>query len=117
MIRGIQCNPACPCRGSPGRPPDVVREALRRRNLRRRDAGRQPSGDPAACGGANVCRIAVHRPQGGDLLVVLSVIDNLVKGASGQTRPEHEHPVRAGRAPGPLACGPAPLIGWELQFR
>ena len=34
--------------------------------------------------GANVCRLAVHRPQGGDLVVVLSVIDNLVKGASGQ---------------------------------
>lgn len=34
--------------------------------------------------GANVCRIAVHRPQQGDLVVVLSVIDNLVKGASGQ---------------------------------
>ena len=37
---------------------------------------------------ANVCRIAVHRPPqrtgGGDTLVVLSVIDNLVKGASGQ---------------------------------
>ena len=34
--------------------------------------------------GANVCRLAVHRPQGGDQVVVLSVIDNLVKGASGQ---------------------------------
>ena len=34
--------------------------------------------------GANFCRIAVHRPQGGDTVVVLSVIDNLVKGASGQ---------------------------------
>lgn len=34
--------------------------------------------------GANHCRIAVHRPQGGDTIVVLSVIDNLVKGASGQ---------------------------------
>jgi len=33
---------------------------------------------------ANICRIAVHRPQGGDTLVVLSVIDNLVKGAAGQ---------------------------------
>jgi N-acetyl-gamma-glutamyl-phosphate reductase len=33
---------------------------------------------------ANVCRIAVHRPNGGDMLVVLSVIDNLVKGAAGQ---------------------------------
>lgn len=34
--------------------------------------------------GANVCRIAVHRPHGGDIAVVLSVIDNLVKGAAGQ---------------------------------
>ncbi len=36
---------------------------------------------------ANVCRIAVHRPPEGrrsDTLVVLSVIDNLTKGASGQ---------------------------------
>lgn len=33
---------------------------------------------------ANTCRIAVHRPQSGDTLVVLSVIDNLVKGAAGQ---------------------------------
>lgn len=33
---------------------------------------------------ANLCRMAVHRPQGGDTLVVLSVIDNLVKGAAGQ---------------------------------
>lgn len=33
---------------------------------------------------ANTCRIAVHRPQGGNMLVVLSVIDNLVKGAAGQ---------------------------------
>jgi N-acetyl-gamma-glutamyl-phosphate reductase len=34
--------------------------------------------------GSNTCRIAVHQPQGGDTIVVLSVIDNLVKGASGQ---------------------------------
>jgi N-acetyl-gamma-glutamyl-phosphate reductase len=34
--------------------------------------------------GANLCRIAVHRPQGGNTAVVLSVIDNLVKGAAGQ---------------------------------
>lgn len=34
--------------------------------------------------GANVCRIAVHRPRDGDTVVVLSVIDNLVKGAAGQ---------------------------------
>ncbi len=49
--------------------------------------------------GANHCRIAVHRPGGGDTVVILSVIDNLVKGASGQavqnmnimfSRPERE---------------------------
>lgn len=34
--------------------------------------------------GNNVCRIAVHRPQNSDTVVVLSVIDNLVKGAAGQ---------------------------------
>jgi N-acetyl-gamma-glutamyl-phosphate reductase len=34
--------------------------------------------------GSNHCRIAVHRPQDGDTVVVLSVIDNLVKGAAGQ---------------------------------
>ena len=33
---------------------------------------------------SNVCRIAVHRPHDGDTVVVLSVIDNLVKGAAGQ---------------------------------
>lgn len=33
---------------------------------------------------SNLCRIAVHRPQEGDTVVVLSVIDNLVKGAAGQ---------------------------------
>ena len=34
--------------------------------------------------GSNMCRIAVHQPRGGATAVVLSVIDNLVKGASGQ---------------------------------
>jgi N-acetyl-gamma-glutamyl-phosphate reductase len=34
--------------------------------------------------GVNQCRIAVHRPQDGDMVVVSSVIDNLVKGAAGQ---------------------------------
>ena len=40
--------------------------------------------DTRSVRGANVCRIAVHRPQEGDIAVVLSVIDNLVKGAAGQ---------------------------------
>ena len=34
--------------------------------------------------GANTCRIAVHRPAGANRVVVLSVTDNLVKGAAGQ---------------------------------
>jgi N-acetyl-gamma-glutamyl-phosphate reductase len=49
-------------------------------------AGSHP--DTRAVRGANVCRIAVHRPNEtgarSDTVVVLSVIDNLVKGASGQ---------------------------------
>lgn len=47
----------------------------------------QPAGshpDTRSVRGANMCRIAVHRPQGRDTVVVLSVIDNLVKGAAGQ---------------------------------
>ena len=34
--------------------------------------------------GSNQCKIAVHQPQGRNTVVVLSVIDNLCKGASGQ---------------------------------
>ena len=45
-------------------------------------AGSMP--DKRSVRGSNLCRIAVHRPQGGDTVVVLSVIDNLVKGAAGQ---------------------------------
>ncbi len=45
-------------------------------------AGSQP--DTRSVRASNFCRIAVHRPQGGDVVVVLSVIDNLVKGAAGQ---------------------------------
>jgi N-acetyl-gamma-glutamyl-phosphate reductase len=45
-------------------------------------AGSHP--DTRSVRGANCCRIAVHQPQGGGIVVVLAVIDNLVKGASGQ---------------------------------
>lgn len=34
--------------------------------------------------GSNMCRISIFRPQNRDKVVVLSVIDNLTKGASGQ---------------------------------
>ncbi|MCL2874911.1 MAG: N-acetyl-gamma-glutamyl-phosphate reductase [Betaproteobacteria bacterium] len=45
-------------------------------------AGRHP--ETRSVRASNMCRIAVHRPQDGDTVVVLSVIDNLVKGAAGQ---------------------------------
>ncbi|RMF18596.1 MAG: N-acetyl-gamma-glutamyl-phosphate reductase, partial [Gammaproteobacteria bacterium] len=34
--------------------------------------------------GSNLCRLAVHQQPGSDQVIVLSVIDNLVKGAAGQ---------------------------------
>ncbi len=40
--------------------------------------------DTRSVRGANVCRIAWHRPGSGDTVVVLIVEDNLVKGAAGQ---------------------------------
>ena len=45
-------------------------------------AGSHP--DTRSVRASNLCRIAVHRPGGGDTVVVLAVIDNLVKGAAGQ---------------------------------
>lgn len=45
-------------------------------------AGQQPQ--TRSVRGVNVCRIGVSQPQGGDVVVVSSVIDNLVKGAAGQ---------------------------------
>jgi len=46
-----------------------------------------PSGahpDTRSVRGSNYCRISIHRPQGGKTITVLSVEDNLVKGAAGQ---------------------------------
>lgn len=40
--------------------------------------------DTRSVRGGNVCRLAWHRPQAGDRVVVLAVEDNLVKGAAGQ---------------------------------
>jgi len=45
-------------------------------------AGAHP--DTRSVRGVNHCRIAIHRPQNENTVVVLSVIDNLVKGAAGQ---------------------------------
>ncbi|SEN28457.1 N-acetyl-gamma-glutamyl-phosphate reductase [Nitrosomonas marina] len=45
-------------------------------------AGKHP--ETRTVRGSNICRIAVHRPQNSDTVVILSVTDNLVKGAAGQ---------------------------------
>jgi N-acetyl-gamma-glutamyl-phosphate reductase len=74
----------------------ITREADFQALFERRYAGEpfvdvMPAGshpDTRSVRAANLCRIAVHRPPEGrsraDTLVVLSVIDNLVKGAAGQ---------------------------------
>jgi len=74
----------------------VTREADFQQLFEKRYAGEpfvdvMPAGshpDTRSVRAANTCRLAVHRPpesaRGSDTLVVLSVIDNLVKGASGQ---------------------------------
>lgn len=45
-------------------------------------AGKHP--ETRSVRGSNLCRIAVHQPQNSDTAVILSVTDNLVKGAAGQ---------------------------------
>jgi len=45
-------------------------------------AGSQP--ETRGVKGSNICRLAVHQPQGRDMAVILAVEDNLVKGAAGQ---------------------------------
>jgi len=74
----------------------VTREADFQQLFEKRYAGEpfvdvMPAGshpDTRSVRAANTCRLAVHRPpesaKRSDTLVVLSVIDNLVKGASGQ---------------------------------
>ncbi len=58
--------------------------------------------------GANVCRIAQHRPQGADTVVVLSVIDNLVKGAAGQAIQNMNLMFGLDETAGLVAVGPIP---------
>jgi N-acetyl-gamma-glutamyl-phosphate reductase len=68
--------------------PDLDLQALfERRYAREPFVDVLPSGshpETRSVRGANQCRLAVHRPQNGKTVVVLSVIDNLVKGAAGQ---------------------------------
>ena len=83
MIRGILATLYAPLKRT-----DVDLQAL----YEKRYAGEpfvdvMPAGsspDTRSVRAANVCRIAVHRPQGGDIAMVIAVEDNLVKGAAGQ---------------------------------
>ena len=57
---------------------------------------------------ANVCRIAVHRPQGGDMAVILVVAGQPRQGRRRPGDPEHEPDVRPARDHGShRAAGPA----------
>lgn len=57
---------------------------------------------------SNMCRLAVHRPLDGDMAVVLSVIDNLVKGAAGQAVQCFNVMIGAPETCGLAAPGPVP---------
>ncbi len=84
MIRGIHATLYARLRA---RDPGDLQQLFERRYADEPFVDVMPAGahpETRSVRGANQCRIAVHRPQDGDTLVVLSVIDNLVKGAAGQ---------------------------------
>ena len=83
MIRGIFATLYAPLKD-----PDTDLQALyERRYATEPFVDVMPPGstpDTRSVRAANVCRIAVHRPPGTDLAMILAVEDNLVKGAAGQ---------------------------------
>jgi len=82
MVRGIHATLYARTKGEPG----DLRELYLQRYAAEPFVDVMPDAshpDTRSVRGANTCRIAVHRPQGQDTVVVLSVIDNLVKGAAG----------------------------------
>jgi N-acetyl-gamma-glutamyl-phosphate reductase len=83
MVRGIEATLYAPLKGEAGDLQDLFEQAYADEPF----VDVMPPGslpETRSVRGANTCRIAVYRPAGGDVAVVLSVIDNLVKGASGQ---------------------------------
>lgn len=83
MIRGIHATLYARLAGNPG----DVQALFAERYADEPFVDVMPAGshpETRSVRGANQCRVAVHRPQAGDTLVVLVVIDNLVKGAAGQ---------------------------------
>jgi len=95
MIRGIHATLyarlLAPAAGASARDLGALQSLFERRYAAEPFVDVMPAGshpDTRTVRGANLCRLAVHRPNesaaGGETVVVLSVIDNLVKGASGQ---------------------------------
>lgn len=85
MSRGILCTMYVPHEGSDGA--DSIREEYREfyrgeRFIRVLDEGDFPQ--TKAVQGSNNCHISIEVTEGGGTLVIMTAIDNLVKGASGQ---------------------------------
>ncbi|MGR9100854.1 MAG: N-acetyl-gamma-glutamyl-phosphate reductase [Gammaproteobacteria bacterium] len=83
MIRGIHATLYGHLTGEPGDLQELYENRFKNESF----VGILPKGahpDTINVRGSNHCQIAVYRPQGGETVVVLSVIDNLVKGAAGQ---------------------------------
>ncbi|KPQ25830.1 MAG: N-acetyl-gamma-glutamyl-phosphate reductase [Halomonas sp. HL-48] len=83
MIRGIHAT----LYATLSKAPDDLQALFERRFANEPCVDVMPAGshpETRSVKGINTCRLAVHRPENGDTVVVLSVIDNLVKGASGQ---------------------------------
>lgn len=83
MIRGIHAT----LYGTLKDPVDGLQELFEARYANEPFVDVMPAGshpETRSVKGANICRISVFRPQNDDTVVVLSAIDNLVKGAAGQ---------------------------------
>lgn len=84
MIRGIQATLYAPLKGGVAA---YLQDIYEQRYMDEPFVDVLPAGmhpDTRNVRGSNNCQMAVVVPQGGDTVVVLSVIDNLVKGAAGQ---------------------------------
>ncbi len=84
MVRGIESTVYLPLVGEPSELPQRLYERYYAEEpfVDVMPAGSHP--ETRSVRGNNLCRMAIHRPLGGSMLVVSSVIDNLVKGAAGQ---------------------------------
>jgi len=86
MIRGIHATLYAKTKGSAADATDL-QALFEQRYVQEPFVDVMPAGshpETRTVKGANICRIAIHKPQENDTIVILSVIDNLVKGAAGQ---------------------------------